>query len=50
MTSRPGRIAEIIDVTLPRPRRHADLEHNAEFDSHLSHLRELFAEEGVLTR
>ncbi len=49
MTSRPGRIAEIIDIDLPRPRTPA-LESAPEFAGHVAHVRELFVREGVLTR
>jgi NitT/TauT family transport system ATP-binding protein len=49
MTSRPGRIAEIIDIDLPRPRTPA-LESTPEFAGHVAHVRELFVREGVLAR
>jgi NitT/TauT family transport system ATP-binding protein len=40
MSARPGRIAEIIDVPLPRP-RDFDMEARGEFQSITRHIREL---------
>ena len=47
MTPRPGRIAEIIDIDLPRPRR---LDHLPEqFNEYAGHIRRIFQASGVLS-
>ncbi len=46
MTPRPGRIAEIIDVDLPRPRRLDKLP--ARYNELTGHIRNIFIEAGVL--
>jgi NitT/TauT family transport system ATP-binding protein len=46
MTPRPGRIAEIIDVDLPRPRRLDKLP--ARYNELTGHIRDIFKEAGVL--
>lgn len=45
MTSRPGRIADIIDIKLPRPRR-SSVRESAEFSQYLRRIRGYFEEEG----
>jgi NitT/TauT family transport system ATP-binding protein len=47
MTPRPGRIAEIIDVDLPRPRT-AETKESPRFLALVSHVRQLFVRAGVL--
>jgi NitT/TauT family transport system ATP-binding protein len=47
MTSRPGRIAEVLEADLPRPRSAATRE-SARFLSLVSHIRGLFLKTGVL--
>ena len=46
-TPRPGRIAEVIDIDLPRPRRLA-LRASDKFVGYASHIRSLFEEMGLL--
>ncbi|MEA3336381.1 MAG: ABC transporter ATP-binding protein [Chloroflexota bacterium] len=46
MTPRPGQIAEIIDIDLPRPRRLDDLPDK--FNDYASHIRQIFQASGVL--
>ncbi len=47
MTPRPGRIVEIIDIDLPRPRR---LDHLPEkFNEYAGHIRQIFQASGVLS-
>jgi NitT/TauT family transport system ATP-binding protein len=46
MGPRPGRIVEIIDIDLPRPRRLDKLP--AEFNNYAGHIREIFKSKGVL--
>ncbi len=46
MTPRPGRIAEIIDIDLPRPRRLDRLPER--YNELTGHIREIFKEAGVL--
>ncbi|HZQ74236.1 MAG TPA: ABC transporter ATP-binding protein [Burkholderiales bacterium] len=46
-TPRPGRIAEVIDIDLPRPRRLA-LRASEKFVSYASHIRSLFEDMGLL--
>jgi len=47
MTPRPGRIAEIMDIDLPRPRTPATRE-SQRFLAIAAHVRDLFVREGVL--
>lgn len=47
MTPRPGRIAEVIDIDLPRPRNLA-LRDTPEFTRYTARIRELFVEHGIL--
>jgi NitT/TauT family transport system ATP-binding protein len=46
MSPRPGRIVEIIDVDLPRPRRLDKLP--AKFNDYAGHIRDIFKSKGVL--
>jgi len=46
MSPRPGRIVEIIDIDLPRPRRLDKLP--AKFNDYAGHIRDLFKSAGVL--
>jgi len=46
MTPRPGRIAELIDIDLPRPRRLLEIG-SPEFSAYNSRIREVFMEHGV---
>ena len=46
MGPRPGRIVEIIDIDLPRPRRLDKLP--AAFNEYAGHIREIFKSKGVL--
>jgi NitT/TauT family transport system ATP-binding protein len=47
MTPRPGRVAEIIDVNLPRPRTTA-MRQSPEFIADAARIREIFLRGGVL--
>ncbi|MFG1207595.1 ABC transporter ATP-binding protein [Xanthobacter flavus] len=47
MDRNPGRIVEIIDIDLPRP-RHLAVRESAEFGRYVAHVRHLFASLGVL--
>ena len=47
MTPRPGQIAEVIDIDLPRPRT-LSLKDSSEFTKYTSKVRSLFMEHGVL--
>jgi len=47
MTPRPGRIADIIDVDLPRPRRLA-LRGTPQFSDYATRIRKLFEGMGLL--
>lgn len=47
MDRNPGRIVEIIDIDLPRP-RHLAMRESAEFGRYVAHVRHLFASLGVL--
>jgi NitT/TauT family transport system ATP-binding protein len=47
MTARPGRIAEIIDIDLPRP-RDLMIRDAAEFTRYTARVRELFMQHGIL--
>jgi NitT/TauT family transport system ATP-binding protein len=47
MTPRPGQIAEVIDIDLPRPRT-LSLKDSSEFTRYTSKVRSLFMEHGVL--
>jgi NitT/TauT family transport system ATP-binding protein len=47
MTPRPGRVAEIIDVNLPRPRTTA-MRQSTEFGADVARIREIFLRGGVL--
>jgi NitT/TauT family transport system ATP-binding protein len=47
MTPRPGKIDEIIDVDLPRPRTLLVRE-SASFTSYTRHIREVFLNRGIL--
>jgi len=47
MTPRPGRIAEIIEVDLPRPRTVATKE-SPRFLALVAHVRHLFVQAGIL--
>ena len=47
MTPRPGRIAEILDVDLPRPRT-LDMFNTPEFGRHVSAIRRHFSSNGGL--
>jgi NitT/TauT family transport system ATP-binding protein len=47
MSSRPGRIADIIDVDLPRPRR-AQVRSDKRFVDYVEHIREHFMALGIL--
>ncbi len=47
MTPRPGRIAEIFDIDLPRPRT-LNVKETPAFNDHASRIRNLFIELGVL--
>ena len=49
MSPRPGRIVDVLDVQLPRPRR-ADTEDEPEFIECVKRIREHFQEQGVLRR
>ena len=46
MGPRPGRIVEIIDIDLPRPRRLDKLP--AEFNAYAGRIRDIFKSKGVL--
>jgi NitT/TauT family transport system ATP-binding protein len=46
-TPRPGRVAEVIDIDLPRPRRLA-LRASEKFTGYANHIRQLFEEMGLL--
>ena len=46
MSPRPGRIVEIIDIDLPRPRRLDKLP--AEFNTYSTRIRDIFKSKGVL--
>jgi NitT/TauT family transport system ATP-binding protein len=48
MTPRPGRIAEVLEVALPRP-RHAATKESAGFLALVAHIRSIFLRTGVLT-
>jgi NitT/TauT family transport system ATP-binding protein len=47
MSPRPGRIAELMTIALPRPRG-LDLRETAEFGAYARHIREIFTSLGVL--
>lgn len=47
MTPRPGRIAEIIDIDMPRPRRLDRLPE--QFNEYAGHIRQIFQASGVLS-
>lgn len=47
MTPRPGRIAEIIDVSIPHP-RDGETRELPEFVAMVSHIRKLFSQNGIL--
>lgn len=47
MTPRPGRVAEILEVNLPRPRR-LDVMNSPEFGAYVSHIRAHFGSIGVI--
>jgi NitT/TauT family transport system ATP-binding protein len=47
MTSRPGRIADAIDIDLPRPRR-LTMRETPEFTRYTAHVRDVFMEHGIL--
>ncbi|WP_244644475.1 ABC transporter ATP-binding protein [Azorhizobium oxalatiphilum] len=47
MDRNPGRIVEIIDIDLPRP-RHLALRETPEFGRYVAHIRHLFASLGIL--
>ena len=47
MTARPGYIAEVIDIDLPRP-RHLKCRDTQEFIRYTGHVRELFMQHGIL--
>jgi NitT/TauT family transport system ATP-binding protein len=47
MTARPGRVAQVIDVDLPRP-RNVTVEQEPAFSAHVAYLRGLFVDQGVL--
>jgi len=46
MTPRPGRIAEIIEIDLPRPRRLDRLPEK--YNEYTGHIRQIFQDSGVL--
>ncbi len=46
-TPRPGRIADIIEIDLPRPRR-LSVRGDARFNSYVTRIREMFEEMGLL--
>jgi NitT/TauT family transport system ATP-binding protein len=47
MSPRPGRIAELMTIALPRPRG-LDMRETAEFGTYARHIREIFTALGVL--
>jgi NitT/TauT family transport system ATP-binding protein len=47
MTARPGQIADVIDIDLPRPRR-LSLREAPEFTRYTAHVRDVFIKHGVL--
>jgi NitT/TauT family transport system ATP-binding protein len=47
MTSRPGRVADVIDIDLPRPRR-LTLREAPEFTRYTAHVRDVFMQHGIL--
>ena len=46
MTPRPGKIAEIIEIDLPRPRRLDRLPEK--YNEYTGHIRQIFQDSGVL--
>jgi NitT/TauT family transport system ATP-binding protein len=49
MTDRPGRVADVLNINLPRPRTPA-MEATPEFAAYVGQVRERFVREGVLTQ
>ena len=47
MSPRPGRVASVIEIDLPRP-RHLDIRETAEFAAYSARIRELFGALGIL--